>query len=137
MNGGRRALDYRKAGSAGRFHRCSRCHAERELNMSALVDVQGAQLPPKEEPFTPIMVGNELLGFCCRECFSAVIKHCASVFPEANGFPLVDHHGRLVATPRCDDCGAALAYAGDGRSVLCPQCDSDALSLYLAEPPLA
>jgi hypothetical protein len=122
MNGARRALDYRKG--VKRFHRCSRCHAEHETAPPIIYNADGSA---SESPMSAIMVGATLLGFACNDCINSLMQHISSAFPENLGFPLVDHHGQLVSTPRCDDCGAALAYATDGRSVLCPQCDVEHL----------
>lgn len=122
MNGARRALDYRRNGAV--LHRCSRCHAERELPTGrGLVGLDGKDLQ-QQQPFAAIMIGNELLGFTCSGCFGAIVQHTVGVFPDRIGFPLVDHHGRLMEHPRCDECKGALAYAADGRSVICPHCDA-------------
>lgn len=123
MNGALRALDYRKG--TRRYHRCSRCHAEREDAPPIIYNADGSAA--SQTPLVPIMVGQDLLGFTCNACFHSLVQHIAAVFPDNIGFPLVDHHGMLIATPRCDECGSTLAYATDGKSVLCPQCDVEHL----------
>ena len=123
MNG-RRALDFRRG--TKRMQRCSRCHTENELTKPVLYDLSDRAIA-QPEALAPIMVGDELLGFCCTNCRHSLLQHIASVFPDGIGFPLVDHHGQLERPSRCDDCGQSLAYSSDGRSVVCPQCDTDAL----------
>lgn len=121
MNG-RRALDYRKG--SRRMQRCSRCHLEIELAKPVLYDLSNRAIPgPEDHALAPIMVGDELMGFICSGCKHSLLQHIASVFPERIGFPMVDHHGQLAQPSRCDECGAALAFASDGLSVVCPQCD--------------
>lgn len=121
MNG-RRALGFRRGRKS--FQRCSRCHTEVELSAKPLLyDANQTPIETNAATLAAIMVGNELLGFVCSECFVPLLQHVCSVFPDSLGFPLVDHHGQLVTPPRCDTCDAALAYSSDGMSVLCPHCD--------------
>lgn len=121
-----RALDYRKP-TGGRFQRCSRCQREHELTAPVLYNVGGQQLERSAAPVTalmPLMLGQDLLGFICGQCFYSTCQHIVSLFPDAQGFPHVDQNGMLVPTPRCE-CGTALHYSNDGRELLCAQCDTE------------
>jgi len=113
-----RALDYRKR-TGGRWQRCSRCHREHELHAPLVYNLSR----PEPETLVPLMVGQDLMGFVCNQCFRSTCAHIASIFPDAQGFPHVDQDGMLVPTPRCE-CGTALQYASDGRELLCSQCDA-------------
>lgn len=115
-----RSLDYRKR-TGGRWQRCSRCHREHELTAPVLYNVGGQQLSGLQlAGLIPIVVGQDLMGFVCGDCFHATLQHVASLFPDAMGFPHIDNDGMIVPTPRCE-CGAPLHYAPDGRTLLCSQ----------------
>lgn len=118
-------MDYRLPASqgGGRFQRCSRCHASRRLDSPVLYNLASNDRP--STGLAPLMFGNELLGFLCTDCLPRVCKHVLQVFPDGTGFPHVDQNGYLQPTPRCDECNAVLHYSSDGRSMLCPHCDTD------------
>lgn len=128
MNGSR-ALDYRKDGK--RMQRCSRCHTEHDMSRPNIYDVDGKLRSP-ELTMAPLMVGQDLLGFICRGCFYATVRHIVSLFPDGFGFPFVDDRGRLLPPSRCEDCGTALRYSDDGLNVLCSQCDGQAVGAEAA-----
>jgi hypothetical protein len=115
-----RALDYRKR-TGGRWQRCSRCHREHELSAPVLYQLDARSgTPAPQVSLSPIMVGQDLMGFVCSDCFHSTLRHIASIFPDEMGFPHVDADGMLVPTPRCE-CGAPLHYDTDGKTLLCSQ----------------
>lgn len=119
MGGALRSVDYRLPGR-GRFDRCSVCHHEQAIDNPHIVTT-GYTVPSRQQ-LSYVMLGNELLGFVCSVCHPKMVLHIANMFPDSKGFPMVDKDGFLVPTPRCD-CGTALGYTDDGRTVVCPKCD--------------
>ena len=125
-----RSMDYRlpPEQGGGRFQRCSRCHTAKRLDSPVIYNMASLSSRPGKPDLAssglaPIMIGNELVGFICGDCFVRTCQHLQQIFPDCQGFPHTDQSGLLQPTPRCDTCNAALQYASDGRSVICPKCD--------------
>lgn len=128
-----RAMDYRLPAEqgGGRWQRCSRCHSTRRLDNPVIYNLASRTTRPGEPDRTstglnPIMIGNELIGFICTDCFTRLCHHVLDLFPDRTGFPHVDSNSYLQPNPRCDECNSPLAYASDGRRVICPACDTEA-----------
>lgn len=114
-----RSVDYKRNGR--RFQRCSRCHTEVELLRPVIYSADGAE-PISGTGLSPILVGNELVGFICAGCRFATLQHLCSIFPNAIGFPFVDRDGYLQPHPQCPECAMPMQYTHDGTTgLVCPQ----------------